>query len=50
MKPRTSSKDTKQQKSRPSKPITYRKSVRPRVEIEYEYEPAATREKSKTSY
>lgn len=48
--PGTSSKEMKKQKPRPPKPITYRKSMRPRVEIEYEYEPATTAEKNKTSY
>jgi hypothetical protein len=50
MKPGTSSKGMKKRKPRPMKTITYRKSVRPHVEIEYEYESAATTEKSKTSY
>lgn len=45
MKPGTSSKDMSKQK-----PITRRKITRPHVEIEYEYEPAVTTEKSKTSY
>lgn len=48
--PGTSSKEMRKQKPRPPKPITYRKSMRPHVEIEYEYEPAATAEKNKTSY
>jgi hypothetical protein len=50
MKPGTSSKNVKHQKSRPSKPIMYRKNVKPHVEIEYEYEPIATKEESKSSY
>ncbi|KDR10215.1 protein MAK16 homolog [Zootermopsis nevadensis] len=50
MKPGTSYKGTKQQKSRPSKPAAYRKSERPHVEIEYEYESATTRDKSKILY
>ncbi|GFG34710.1 hypothetical protein Cfor_03107 [Coptotermes formosanus] len=50
MKPGTSSKDMTKQKSKLLKPITHRKSTRPHVEIEYEYEPAVTMEKSKTSY
>jgi len=50
MKPGTSSKDMNKQKPKVPKPITKRKSTRPHVEIEYEYEPAVTREKSKTSY
>jgi len=50
MKPGTSSKDMNKQKPKVPKPITKRKSTRPHVEIEYEYEPAVTTEKSKTSY
>jgi len=50
MQPGTSSKDVNKQKPKVPKPITKRKSTRPHVEIEYEYEPAVTTEKSKTSY
>lgn len=50
MKPGTSSKDMDKQKLKVLKPITKRKSSRPHVEIEYEYEHAVTKEKSKTSY
>lgn len=50
MKPGASSKDMNKQKPKAPKPIKKRKSTRPHVEIEYEYEPAVTTEKSKTSY
>jgi len=50
MKPGTSSKGMNKQKPKVPKPISKRKSTRPHVEIEYEYEPAVTTEKSKTSY
>lgn len=50
MKPNASSKDMNKQKPKVLKPVTKRKSTRPHVEIEYEYEPAVTTEKSKTSY
>jgi hypothetical protein len=49
-KPSPSSKGTKRQKPRPPKPIAYRKSTRPHVEIEYEYEPGTAAEKHKASY
>jgi hypothetical protein len=49
-KPSPSSKEMKKQKPGHPKPITYRKSIRPHVEIEYEYESATTAEKSRTSY
>jgi hypothetical protein len=49
MKPGISSKDMSKQKPKVPKPVAKRKSTRPHVEIEYEYEPAVTTEKSKTS-
>jgi hypothetical protein len=50
MNPDISSKNMNKQKPKLLKPATHRKSTRPLVEIEYEYEPAVTTEKSKTSY